>query len=168
MLRLRPYKLNDIKYILEWAREERVFTLWCANKFSYPLTEKQLMDYKDTYDNDEHGWSFTAIDESGRPAGHLLMRKADYDKQSIHFGFIIMEPGSRGKGYGKEMVGLAVKYAFEILKVKKATLGVFSNNPAAHNCYKSVGFTDRVLHEDCFTYKDEKWSLYDMQIENRS
>jgi RimJ/RimL family protein N-acetyltransferase len=96
------------------------------------------------------------------------MRSADYKSQSIHFGFIIVNPKVRGKGYGKEMVGLAVKYAFEILKVKKATLAVFSGNPAAHGCYKAVGFTDVKFREDSFDYKDEKWSLYDMQIEDGS
>lgn len=33
----------------------------------------------------------------------------------------------RGMGYGKEMLKLSLKYAFEILKVKKVTLGVFWN-----------------------------------------
>ncbi len=168
MLRLRPFKLSDIKYLLDWASDERTFTAWCANKFTYPLTEKQLIEYKETYDKDEYGWSFTAVEESGIPVGHLLMRSADYDKQSIHFGFIIMNPDIRGKGYGKEMVGLAVKYAFEILRVKKATLVVFSNNETAHNCYKAVGFKDQGLREEPFIYKDETWKLYDMLIENKT
>jgi len=165
MIRLRPYKLSDAKYLIDWVKDERLFAMWCANKFSYPLTEKQLITYKDIYENDEQGWIFTALDESGVPIGHLLMRMADYKKKSVHFGFIIINQNYRGKGYGKEMIALAVKYAFEILKVKKVTLGVFSNNPAAHNCYKSVGFVDQKFNEDSFPYKEEKWGLYDMQIE---
>lgn len=166
MLRLRPYKLSDVKHIVNWVKDERLFTMWCANKFTYPLTEKQLIEYKNSYDDDDYGWSFTALDESGNPIGHLLMRMADYNKQSVHFGFIIINPEYRGKGYGKEMVNLAVKYAFDILRVKKATLIVFSNNPAALHCYKTIGFVEQKFHEDSFSYKDEKWSLYDMQIES--
>jgi len=168
MLRLRPFKISDTEYLLEWVKEERVFTMWCANKFTYPLTKEQLLEYKENYDREDNGWSFTALDETGIPVGHLMMRSADYKKQTIHFGFIIVNPKIRGKGYGKEMVGLAVKYAFEILKVRKATLAVFANNSAAHGCYKAVGFTDVTFRENSFDYKDEKWSLYDMQIEAES
>ncbi|MHB8131717.1 MAG: GNAT family N-acetyltransferase [Mobilitalea sp.] len=164
MVRLRPFKFCDAKYLLEWVQEEHLFTMWCANKFEYPLTHEQILVYKDTYENDEQGWIFTALDESGLPIGHLLMRRANYTNLSIHFGFVIIDENHRGHGYGKEMVELAVKYAFDILKVKKVTLGVFANNPAAHNCYKSVGFVDKKFYEDFFPYKDEKWGLYDMQV----
>ena len=167
MIRLRPFKLSDIEYIINWVKDERLFAMWCANKFTYPLTEQQLQEYKVLYDNDEYGWSFTALNESGLPIGHLLMRMADYNKQSVHFGFIIINPDFHGKGYGKEMVDLAVKYAFDILKVKQITLGVFSNNPAAHNCYKAIGFKDKTFKEDYFIYKDETWGLYDMLMEQK-
>jgi RimJ/RimL family protein N-acetyltransferase len=164
MVRLRPFKMSDAKYLLEWVQEERLFTMWCANKFEYPLTKEQLMIYKDMYENDEQGWIFSALDESGLPIGHLLMRRANYIDQSLHLGFVIIDENHRGHGYGKEMVELAVKYAFDLLKVKKVTLGVFANNPAAHNCYKSIGFIDQKFYEDFFPYKDEKWGLYDMQV----
>ncbi|MDF2589664.1 MAG: family N-acetyltransferase [Anaerocolumna sp.] len=162
MLRLRPYKVSDIKFLVEWTKDERLFSMWCANKFTYPLTESQLIQYKNMYDDDEFGWSFTALDEEGTPVGHILMRMADYKNASIHFGFVLIDPTKHGNGYGKEMIKLAITYATEICKVKKVTLGVFSNNHIAHNCYKSIGFVDQKYHEDIFSYKDEKWGLYDM------
>jgi RimJ/RimL family protein N-acetyltransferase len=92
------------------------------------------------------------------------MRKADYKNESIHLGFVVIDEKYRGQGLGKEMIGLAVTYAFEILKVKKVTLCVFDNNNSAHNCYKSAGFEDVRYIEDAFPYKDEKWGYYEMQI----
>jgi RimJ/RimL family protein N-acetyltransferase len=167
MIRLRPFKISDAEYLINWVGEERQFTMWSAGKFEYPLTKEQLIKYKEIYENDEHGWIFTALDEIGKPVGHFIMRMVDYQKQSVHLGFIIVNPEIRGKGYGKEMVSLGVKYAFEILKVKRVTLKVFENNPAAHSCYKSIGLSDEKYHEGLFTYKDEKWGLYDMAIENK-
>lgn len=163
MVRLRPLKQSDFKYMLEWMQDECTFSMWCANKFEYPLTEEQLASYKKRLDEEEFGWSFTAIQDSGLPIGHILMRKADYVDQSIHFGFVIINPSYRGKGYGKEMMQLAVRFATDILQVKRITLGVFDNNPAAHHCYQSVGFADVCYHKEKFSYKDEKWGLYDMQ-----
>lgn len=164
MVRLRPFKISDSKYLMEWTGDERLFAMWCANKFSYPLTKQQLLDYKDLYENDEQGWILTALNDSGIPIGHLLMRKADYTNQSVHFGFIIVDPLCRGRGIGREMVSQAVKFAFDILRVNEATLGVFENNPSAHQCYKAVGFQDVSYHPENFPFKDEKWGLYDMKI----
>jgi RimJ/RimL family protein N-acetyltransferase len=165
MLRLRPYKKSDAKYLLNWINDERLFSMWSANKFQYPLTEAQLEKFKEKIENDENGWITIAIDEKGTPVGHFLMISADYVKNSIHMGFIVVDPEIRGKGYGKEMVELATKYAFEILKFSRITLNVFDTNPSAHNCYKKVGFVDENYIEKNFPYKDELWGTYYMAIE---
>lgn len=162
MLRLRPFKLCDAPYLLQWFQDEKSFTMWSANKFTYPLTTEQLIEYKNRFDEDPNAWIFVALDEDGTPVGHFSMRNADYKKQSIHLGFIVVDTTCRGKGYGKEMVSLAIQYATEILKMTRVTLGVFGNNEAAHNCYKSIGMVDEEFHPAFFDYKDEKWDLYDM------
>ncbi len=162
MIRLRPYKLSDSEYLLKWMGDEFAFAQWCANKFSYPLTIEQLVTYYQTYEQDENAWIMTALNDDGIPVGHLLMRLADYKNESIHLGFIIVDNKIRGKGYGKEMVSLAVKYAFYILKIKRVTLGVFDNNPFAYACYKSVGFEEIKHHEANFPFQNNKWGVYDM------
>ncbi|NLZ34753.1 MAG: GNAT family N-acetyltransferase [Clostridiales bacterium] len=165
MIRLRPYKKSDAEYIMKWFTDKKAFTQWCADNFTYPLTKEQLEYYYHKYEKDENAWIISALNEEGIPVGHFLMRLADYKKESIHLGFIIVDSKIRGKGYGKEMVSLAVKYAFDILKVKRVTLGVFDNNPAAHNCYKSLGFIEEKYNENTFIYGNEKWGIYNMAIE---
>ena len=164
MIRLRPFKLCDIEYLLKWTGNKCTFAQWCANKFTYPLTKEQLVSYYQKYENDDRAWIMTALDKEGVPVGHQLMRMADYENESIHFGFIIVDSEIRGKGYGKEMVSLAVKYAFDILKVRHVTLAVFDNNPVAQHCYKSAGFKDVKYHEAVFPFGEEKWGVYDMAI----
>ena len=164
MIRLRPYKLNDYKYILNWFNNEFIFKQWCADKFTYPLTKEQLNVYYHKYENDANAWIMTALNEDGTPVGHFLMRMADYRNESIHLGFIVVDSQIRGQGYGKEMVSLAIKYAFDILKVKRVTLGVFDNNFPAHYCYKAIGFVDEKYNEGIFPYENDKWGIYDMAI----
>lgn len=165
MLRLRPYKLSDGKYLLNWIDDEVTFNKWCADKFTYPLTQEQLEEYYHKYEKDDNGFMMTALDKDGIPIGHFLMRLADYEDNSIHMGFVIIDKEKRGQGYGTEMMSLAVKYAFEILKIKRVTLGVFDNNEIAHNCYKSAGFIDEKYCKDVFKYKDENWGIYEMASE---
>ena len=40
------------------------------------------------------------------------------------FGWVIVDDTLRGKGYGKEMLLLGLKYAFDIFKVERVTIGV--------------------------------------------
>ena len=105
----------------------------------------------------------TALDETGAPVGHFIMRLADYHAESIRFGFIIVDPEARGKGYGKEMIRLALKYAFEVLGMKRATLGVYEQNPSAKACYEAVGFTVKEYVADYLIYKGATHAAYEME-----
>lgn len=164
-MRLRPYKPADAQHLLSWFQDERKFMMWSAGKFTYPLTLEQLEAHEKNWREREDGWIFTALDDRGTPVGHLLMRLADYEQESIHFGLIVVDSRVRGKGYGKEMLGLAGTYAFKILGVKRITLGVFAENEAAHHCYRSVGFQDEKFVEGAFQLKGETWNLYEMAWE---
>lgn len=169
MMRLRPYKPSDAKNLLSWWKEvpEEIFVMWSNGKFEYPLTMKQLEAYFQTWCVDEErGWLMTALDETGNPVGHFIMRLADYEAESIRFGFIIVDPNARGKGYGKEMIRLALKYAFEVLGMKRATLGVFENNPSAKACYEAVGFTAKEYVADYLIYKGTIHAAYEMEAVN--
>lgn len=162
MLRLRPYKPGDAGYLTDWLKDERTVRLWRADRFSYPLTKDQLEQYWEDFLSDDHAWIFLAVDEKGKPCGHFSFRRVDYVKNSAHMGFIVVNPMERGKGYGREMVTLALRYAFDILKVDRVTLGVFTVNEAAHRCYLSVGFKDEELHRDYDCFNGETWDYLDM------
>ena len=77
-----------------------------------------------------------------QPVGHLIMRFTDAEKSTLRFGFVIVDDSKRGMGYGKQMLELALGFAFDILKVQKVTLGVLENNPGAYYCYQAAGFRD--------------------------
>lgn len=165
MIRLRPLKKRDLNLMVGWFGTRLEFMQWCAGKFEYPLTIEQLNEYYERTENDINAWIMAALDPSGNLVGHFLFRKADFLNDSIHIGFIIIDKQHRGKGYGKEMVESALKYAFEILKVKRVTLGVFENNASAHRCYLSKGFVDEKHIEGVFQFDDESWGLYEMAAE---
>lgn len=162
MLRLRPYKPGDGKKIINWFSDEESFVKWSARQFSYPMTAEQMEAYWRKWEAEETGWPMAAVDETGRLAGHLLMRAADYEENSLFFGFIVVDPSLRGKGYGKEMIRLALEYAFHILKADMVRLRVFSSNPAAKACYEAAGFEVEERVPEAFAYKDQKWDNYQM------
>ena len=162
MLRLRPFKPQDGEYLIKWFDDEKAFVKWSAGQFSYPLTSQQIDDYCKKWEQDNNGWPMAALDENGQVVGHLLMRTMDYQNNELFFGFIVVDPTIRGKGYGKEMLSLALEYAFHILKADTVRLRVFANNPGAKACYEAVGFEEEQFMKAAFSYKEELWDNYQM------
>lgn len=170
MLRLRQYKPCDAKTIISWCKDEASFRRWTSDRYeTFPITEEN-MNHKyidcngDCYEADNF-YPMTAFDESG-VIGHLIMRYTDDQKKILRFGFVIVDDSKRGMGYGKEMLRLALKYAFEILKVEKVTLGVFENNLSAYYCYKAAGFRDVKLDEEMYCEAcGEKWKILELELE---
>ncbi len=165
MLRLRPYKPCDSEEIVKWLKDKDIFYKWSTGRFGdYPLTPERLnekyIDNNGDCEGNDNFYPFTAFDETGA-VGSLIMRYPTEDKAVIRFGFIIVDSKKRGNGYGKEMINLALKYAFEILKAEKVTLGVFENNAPAHYCYKSAGFKD--IGEEMYCINGEEWKCIEME-----
>lgn len=96
------------------------------------------------------------------------MRFPNGNRDELRLGFVIINDMQREKGYGKEMVSLAIRYAFEFVKVNKVSLGVFENNLAAIRCYESCGFK-KVSKEKIEAYlcMGEKWNCIEMELKKQ-
>lgn len=145
-MRLRPYKPADADTILSWVRDEETFRKWVTDRYPhYPITPAEMNEKYLIFNGDcpepDNFYPMTAYDETGL-VGHLILRFTDEKKETLRFGFVIIDAARRGQGCGKGMLCLAVRYAAEFLKVKKITIGVLDNNPGALRCYLGVGFRE--------------------------
>ena len=108
--------------------------------------------------------AFTAIDDD-EIVGFFTMRRPSESFDELRFGFVIVDPAKRGKGYGKAMLQLGLKFAKEIYGAKKVSLGVFENNESAYYCYKAVGFKDVVLEKtETYTVLGEEWKCLELEM----
>lgn len=161
MLRLKPYNLNDADIILSWSKDEMAFYKWSAGILGeYPIT-------KENFGFVNNLMAFTAI-EDDKTVGFFTMRRPSESFDELRFGFIVVDPSKRGKGYGKRMLQLGLKFAFEVYGAKKVSLSVFENNESAYFCYKSVGFDDVILDKtETYYVLGEEWKCKELMIENR-
>lgn len=170
MIRLRPYKPCDAATILSWIKNEDAFRKWSTDRYPhYPITAADMnhkyMDCNGDCAEPDNFYPMTAFDDSGI-VGHLIMRFTDAEKSTLRFGFVIVDDSKRGMGYGKQMLGLALRFAFDILKVQKVTLGVLENNPGAYHCYKAAGFRDVHMDEpEYYQLMGEKIKCLELEIE---
>ena len=132
---LRPFSINDAETILSWCKDKYAFRLWSADRYKdYPAQSDDMMKQ---YEGDNM-FPLTAVVGEAL-VGHILLRIPSEDKSVIRFGFVIVDDSKRGKGYGKQMLRLAIDYAQQELGAQKITLGVFCDNLSALKCYHSVG-----------------------------
>lgn len=159
MLRSRPYKTSDADRILSWTGDERAFYKWSAGVLGeYPITRERFCFVNELM-------AFTAIDDD-EIVGFFTMRRPTESYDVLRFGFVIVDPEKRGKGYGKAMLKLGVKFAKEVFGAKKVSLGVFENNRPAYYCYKAVGFQDVVLEEtETYFVLGEEWKCLELEMD---
>lgn len=168
MLKLRPYKPCDAETIVSWCKDEESFRRWTSDRYdSFPITaadmnKKYIDNNGDCLDLDNF-YPMTAFDESGI-VGSLILRFNNEKRTVVRLGFIIVDDAKRGKGYGKKMVRLATKYAFEFLGAEKVTLGVFDNNPSAYHCYKAAGFKETGENFNIPLF-EEMWTVVELKME---
>ena len=72
-----------------------------------------------------------------------------------------MDDKARGMGYGREMLRLAIEYAFRMLRVRRITPGVFEDTPPA--CHRSVGFREIPGGQEAYRILGEDWTCLEME-----
>lgn len=161
-MRIRPYIPNkDYEYVSKWIDNERTHTFWCANLIPYPITPKSFHDLLEKNALDWTDSAYVATENSGRPVGFFCY-SVNIEDNIGFLKFIIVDHEKRGKGYGKEMLHLALQYAFQITGAKAVQLNVFEENACAKQCYERAGFVERNTEKNAFAYKDELWTRYNM------
>ena len=101
---LRPFNINDASTILSWCKDKYAFRLWSADRYKdFPAQPEEMMEQY----TGENMFPLTAV-VGEEIIGHILLRFPSEDKSVIRFGFVIVDDSKRGKGYGKQMLHLAV------------------------------------------------------------
>ena len=163
-MRIRPYIPDkDFEYISKWIDTERTHAFWSANRFPYPITPESFHDFLQKISIEWADNAYVATENNGQVVGFFCY-SVNTETNIGFLKFVIVDKEKRGNGYGKEMLHLAVQYAFQITGAAAVQLNVFNENIAAKQCYEKVGFVERNIDKDVFSYKDELWSRCNMII----
>lgn len=161
MLRLRPYKKQDAETIISWIGDERMLRLWSGDRYNkYPISAEDMNRFYMECEEQGDFYEMTALDETGI-VGHFTLRSVE---ENPYLCFVIIDPKKQGIGFGKEMLSLALRYAFDILRVTKVSLNVFENNESAYYCYKALGFQEAEEKSETCRFMGESWNRLRMEI----
>lgn len=166
-LTLRPYKPLDAAVITSWLKNEYLMRQWCADRYErYPVTLEDMNTYHERNIDGQHSRALTMTDGDDI-VGYITLRTPADNHTEQRLGFVIVDDSKRGRGLGKVLVSMAVKYAFEELGAKKVSLGVFENNLSAIHCYEAAGFHRVSLSEtESYECLGETWNCIEMELKN--
>lgn len=167
-MRIRPYIPDkDFEYVSKWIDNERTHAFWCANRLPYPITQQFFHDFLEKNAIDWTDSAYVATENSGQLIGFFCYSINTEDNIGF-LKFVIVDKTKRGKGFGKEMLNLALQYAFQITGAKAVQLNVFSENIIAKQCYEKVGFVERNVDKNKFSFKNELWNRCNMIASKQS
>lgn len=163
MLSFRDFAYTDADLILSWIDSERALRLWSADTYGeYPLNSSDIISrYELIRSNHGENVRILMAEEDGVPAGHIVLRRLGDEKDTVRFGYIIVDSRIRGRGYGKKLLSLAEDYAIRCYGAQRLTLGVFENNLPAFKCYSSFGFCE--CSDELVKIGDESWKCLELE-----
>lgn len=163
-MRVRTYfDLKDYIYIERWVNSERVHSLWCADLIPYPMTRESFAKVLEEIAVKWDGHAYVVTEENGTPIGFFVYSVKALNNSGF-LQFVILNSQMRGKGYGAQMLKLVLKFAFDITGVSSIHLNVFDVNTHAIKCYSKIGFVEKSVEKNVFSYKNEKWGRCNMSV----
>ena len=130
-------------------------------------SEKTLKDRMEKDLEESHEDVFYAMIrtlEEDRLIGFLAFFETFWNHGDAWVAIGLGEAEFWGKGYGREAMQLALRYAFNELNFHRVTLGVFEYNQRAIRSYQKVGFVEEGRIRGEFLRQGKRWDMIFMGI----
>ena len=149
-LLLRQWNMNDVKDIVEGLNNLNV-TRWLAGA-PYPYTEEDAISFiNKTIDNNLYNFAIVLKIEN-KVIGGTQLTNISISNGTAGGGIWINEK-YQGFGYGSEAFGARIKYAFEVLGLRRLENGYFKGNERSHKMQLRFGFKDEGIRRQRFVSK---------------
>ena len=164
MIKLEIFKEEDFSRLINWVDSEELMYIFSAERFRYPLTHEQLINYTNTKDR----IAYKVINKlTNEVIGHADFSKINkLSKNARICSVLIGDKNSRNRGFGEQIINELVSIGFNKMKLHRIDLGVFDFNKSAIKCYEKCGFKIEGLFRENLKYKNNYWSTYNMSILN--
>ena len=147
---LRQWNMEDIDDMIEGLNNINV-TKWLAG-VPFPYTIKDAKDFiQETIDNDLYNFAIILKSEN-KVIGGTQLTSINFDN-GIAGGGIWINEKYQGYGYGTEAFGARIKYAFEVLGLRRLENGYFKENERSHKMQLKFGYKDEGIKRQKFISK---------------
>ena len=147
---LRQYRLDDADDIVEGLNNTNV-TKWLAGA-PYPYTKDDALHFiNKSIDNKLYNCAIVLKSEN-KVIGGTQISNIDFYNGTAGGGIWISEK-YWGHGYGPEAFGARIKYAFEVLDLRRLENGYFKDNVRSRDMQYRFGYKDEGIRRQRFVSK---------------
>ena len=134
---LRSFRLEDAEDLVDGLNNINI-TKWMS-RTPYPYTKEDAINYINKSINDKAYNFAIVLKENNKVIGGTQLRNLDL-VQGTSGGGIWINEKYWGYGYGKEAWGARIKYAFEVLGLRRLENGFFEGNEKSWKMQESFGY----------------------------
>lgn len=143
----------------KWVNDES-FNQWIG-KASKVVSFEEEKRWAEKLSGDNK-YRFNIVTKDGVLIGNCEIGQKGVNDYGL--GILIGEECGRDKGYGTEVIGLLLKFAFDNLAAHRVELGVMADNLRARACYKKNGFREFGCRHECAFYNGKYNDVILMEI----
>ncbi len=159
MIRLRPATLEDLPLLQHWDEQPHVIASDPNDDWDWESELLRNLDWREQLvaELDGRPIGFVQIIDPAREETHYW---GDVPENLRAIDIWIGEATDTGKGYGTEMMRLALDHCFSDERVTAVLIDPLASNTAAHRFYERLGFQfveeRRFGEDDTFVYRMER------------
>lgn len=136
---LRPVNESDLAgNYMKWLRNKEVTRFMEFG--NSPVSFERMQAYLNSLKNDKNLFLAIIMKENNQHVGNIRLGPIDRFNRRADIGILVGERSVRGKGVASSAMRLVLNYAFNVMNLKRITLGVIAGNMDAIRLYERVGF----------------------------
>jgi RimJ/RimL family protein N-acetyltransferase len=149
------------------------YVSWMNDKKVYQYLETggdytihKLKAYLEVVENSDVFFWAIHTKSNNKHIGNIKIDPISFRNGLGEYGILIGDRSEWGKGYAKEASLTIIDYCFDILNLRKITLGVIEDNIDAVKMYENLGFTQEGLYIDHGIYNGKYCNAIRMALFN--
>lgn len=148
---LRSPQIKDIPSVLQSINNKGIrYLTGTTMTFTFEQIERHMEKCK----SDDSRVDFVVcLQETDEVIGEGAILEIEKENELGYYR-IALFPEFIGKGYGTEVTKLAVDYAFDVLKLNRLQLEVYTHNPRAQRSYEKAGFKKEGIRKQVVKWED--------------
>ena len=159
-VRLTALTQSDLPTIIQWHQNPAFLRLFDVLP-AYPRTEAAFAQWLDDTHKATDAFLFAIRTLDSDPLiGYVELDGILWTHRVSGVSIAIGEAKHWGKGYGYEVIQLALRFAFDELNLHRVQLTVFCYNKRAIALYEKLGFQREGIHREHLQRDGERYDMY--------
>jgi RimJ/RimL family protein N-acetyltransferase len=160
---LRPTRREDVSRLNEFNQDIELYGL----NSTFPnisSLEKALTDFDAWTNKPDENSAWFAIEADDKYIGNCCLIGLNNRHGNLELGIVIGDRSYWGRGYGREAVGLLLKYGFHYLGARRIVLTSHEKNERAIRCFQACGFVEEGRPRKAIWIEGEYIDLVNMSV----